>query len=79
MISGIGLLLGVIMAVVLYMLQKQFGIVPIPEGFVVDSYPIELRIGDILTVALTVFIIGSLASWAPAVKASRIAAYIRKE
>ncbi len=79
MISFLGLVIGIGFAVGFYVLQKQFGIVPIPEGFVVDSYPIELRWVDILIVGATVFIIGSLAAYLPARKASRIAAYIRKE
>lgn len=79
MICFLGLVTGVVLAVGFYALQKQFGIVPIPEGFVVDSYPIELRWTDLLIVGITVFIIGTLAAWMPARKASRIAAYIRKE
>ncbi len=79
MISLLGLLIGILLAVGFYLLQKQFGIVPIPEGFVVDSYPIELRWIDILIVGITVLVIGTLASLLPAQKASRIAAYIRKE
>lgn len=79
MISFLGLLIGIVFAVGFYALQKQFGIVPIPEGFVVDSYPIELRWIDILIVGVTVFVIGTLAALLPARKASRIAAYIRKE
>ncbi len=79
MVCFLGLVIGVILAVGFYLAQKQFGIVPIPEGFVVDSYPIELRWIDILIVGITVFIIGTLAAWLPARKASRIAAYIRKE
>jgi len=79
LICFIGLFIGVLLAIVFYLLQKHYGIVPIPEGFVVDSYPIELRWKDILIVGITVFIIGTLASWMPARKASKIAAYIRKE
>lgn len=79
MISFLGLAMGILLAVGFYLLQKQFGIVPIPEGFVVDSYPIELRWIDVLIVGVTVFVIGSLAALLPARKASRIAAYIRKE
>jgi lipoprotein-releasing system permease protein len=79
MICFLGLVIGIILAVGFYVLQKQFGIVPIPEGFVVDSYPIELRWIDILIVGITVFVIGTLAALMPARKASRIAAYIRKE
>ncbi len=79
MISFLGFIIGLLLAIGFYILQKQFGIVPIPEGFVVDSYPIELRWIDILIVGITVFVIGSLAAFLPARKASRIAAYIRKE
>jgi len=79
LICLIGLGIGVLLAVGFYFLQKNYGIVPIPEGFVVDSYPIQLRWIDILIVGVTVFIIGTLASWMPARKASKIAAYIRKE
>src|SRR5688500_7890397 len=79
MICLIGLIIGVMLAILFYYLQKSYGIVPIPEGFVVDSYPIEMRSKDILIVGGTVFIIGTLASWLPARKASRIAADIRKE
>jgi len=79
MICLVGLVIGILLAVGFYGLQKQFGIVPIPEGFVVDSYPIQLRWIDILTVGLTVFVIGTLAAWMPARKASKIAAYIREE
>ncbi len=79
MICLLGLCIGIILAVVFYLLQKNFGIVPIPEGFVVDSYPIDMRWLDIVIVGATVFLIGTLAAWLPARKASRIAAYIRKE
>ena len=79
MICLSGLIIGIILAVCFYGLQKQYGLVPIPEGFVVDSYPIQLRYKDILIVGLTVFLIGTFAAWMPARKASRIAAYIRKE
>jgi lipoprotein-releasing system permease protein len=79
MICLVGLLIGIAIAAGFYILQKQYGIVPIPEGFVVDSYPIEMRWRDVLTVGATVFLIGTLASLLPARKASRIAAYIRKE
>ena len=79
LICLIGLAIGIIIAIGFYYLQKTYGIVPIPEGFVVDSYPIELRWRDIVIVGATVFLIGTLASWLPASKASRIAAYIRKE
>lgn len=79
LICLIGFVFGILIAMGFYYLQKTYGIVPIPEGFVVDSYPIELRWRDLFIVGATVFFIGTLASWLPAKKASKIAAYIRKE
>ncbi|MEO5905417.1 MAG: FtsX-like permease family protein, partial [Saprospiraceae bacterium] len=79
MICLIGLTIGIFIAIGFYLLQKNYGIVPIPEGFVVDSYPIQLRWRDVAIVGVTVLFIGTLASWLPARKASRIAAFIRKE
>jgi len=79
MICGIGWLLGVILALGFYVAQKQFGIVPVPEGFVVESYPIALRWIDVLIVGVTVFTIGTLAAWLPARKAGRLSAYVRGE
>lgn len=79
LICGIGWLAGILLAVGFYVLQKQFGIVPVPEGFVVDRYPIELRWVDVFIVGITVFGIGTLAAWLPARKARRLEAYVRGE
>lgn len=79
MICGVGFLIGVVLAIGIYLLQITIGLVPVPEGFVVDRYPIEMRFTDILIVAATVLVIGSLASWLPARKASEIEAFVRDE
>ncbi len=67
-----GAALGFLFAILLYIAQKSFGIVPIPEGFVVDSYPISLRATDFILVAITVVGLGFMASWLPANLAKRI-------
>ncbi len=79
LLCAVGIFFGLLIALVLYLLQVTYGIVPIPQGFVVDSYPISLRLGDILIVAATVVFIGFLASVLPAIKASRISALVREE
>ncbi|MEK7253959.1 MAG: ABC transporter permease, partial [Bacteroidota bacterium] len=43
LLCTMGLGTGFVVAVGLYFAQKEFGIVPIPEGFVVNSYPISMR------------------------------------
>lgn len=79
LISGIGILIGFTLALVLYSMQKTFGIIPIPEGFVVDTYPASIRLIDFFIVAFTVFVIGLIASLLPSRKAGNIPAYIREE
>lgn len=75
----LGMFIGFTVALILYASQKSFGIVPIPEGFVVNAYPISMRADDFYIVALTVIGIGLLASLPPALKASRISPMIREE
>ncbi len=79
LISGMGILIGIVLALIFYALQKTFGIIPIPEGFVVDSYPTSIRFIDFFIVTVTVLVIGFLASMLPSRKAARIQPYIREE
>ncbi len=75
----LGFGVGLILAVTLYLMQINWGIVPIPEGFVVRAYPIAMRIIDLWAVAAVVFVIGLLASLPAAYRAARIPALIREE
>lgn len=74
-----GLVLGFILAIGLYIVQKTYGIVAIPEGFVVSAYPISMRFWDLLAVTVVVLAIGLLASVPAASRAKRIPALIREE
>ncbi len=75
----LGLVSGFLIAILLYGSQKTFGIVPIPDGFVVDAYPISMRLPDFIIVALTVIAIGIVASIPPALRAARVQALIRED
>jgi len=79
LISGIGLIIGVILALLFYFAQKDFGIIGIPEGFIIDAYPIQLRLMDFVVVTITVFFIGILISLLPAYRAGKIPAFLREE
>ena len=78
LICGLGMLIGFLIAIFIYVLHKQVGIIPIPEGFIIDAYPAKMRIFDFLTVALTVMTIGILASLAPAINAAKIPAIFKE-
>lgn len=63
LISAIGCLLGVLLGVSLVVLQDQYGLIALGQGYAMDAYPVELRFGNVITVFLTVMGIGSLVSW----------------
>jgi lipoprotein-releasing system permease protein len=79
LLSALGLGIGLTLAVLLYLAQKQLDLVSIPGSYVVSAYPISLRWGDVLVVAVTVIGIGLLASVPPALRAVRVPALIREE
>ena len=70
LLSSVGAALGLGLAIGIYVLQKQFGIVRVPEGLVVSAYPIEMRPLDVLVVTVTVLVIGLVASMPAARRAS---------
>ena len=75
----LGMVIGMAIAVLLYFLQKQFGLVPIPVGFAVDSYPISMRPTDFFFVVLAVAVIALLASVLPAQRARRVKTLVNYE
>ncbi len=79
LLTVLGLASGIVLALTLYAVQKTWGIVTIPQGFLVESYPIAMRLADFLPVTITVLSIGLLASLAPAARAVRVPAFLREE
>lgn len=68
MISIGGALLGLILGGAISLLQQEFGIISLGDGsgtFVIDAYPVQIRIFDFIMVFLTVVILGLLAAWYP--------------
>ncbi|HAQ19371.1 MAG TPA: hypothetical protein DCR40_09100 [Prolixibacteraceae bacterium] len=68
MISLAGAIFGLILGILICWVQIEFGILKIPgnEGsFIFSSYPVEIRIGDLLAIFLLVTGIGFLAAWYP--------------
>lgn len=78
LLTLVGMSAGFALALFLYFLQKQFGIIPSP-GFIVDAYPIQIRFLDFIGTAIIVFIVGLIASIGPSLKAASIPAIIRED
>lgn len=74
-----GYMIGIVFALILYWLQQKFNLVTMPGGSIIDSYPIELRFIDFITVFITVIIIATLASILPARRAVSVSAFVKYE
>lgn len=70
LISLIGIGIGFIIALILYYLQKEYGAIGFTDGFLIDAYPVKLKITDFIITTSTVLSIGFLASFLPSKKAS---------
>lgn len=78
LLAGIGLSLGILVAVTLLVLQQAYGFVPLQgQTFLIDHYPVRMVPGDFILVAATVLCIGGVASWFPARKAAAQAFTLR--
>jgi lipoprotein-releasing system permease protein len=76
--GGLGVLSGVIIALIIYWLQINYGLVTIPDGFAVSTYPVALSFFDVLVVSTTVLIIAYAASWPAAYLAKKAHLQLRE-
>jgi lipoprotein-releasing system permease protein len=71
LLATLGVVGGIIVALLLYYLQVTYKLVPIEgQSFLIDYYPVKLVFWDFLLVIGTVLLIGLLASWFPAARAA---------
>ena len=71
LITLIGAGCGILLALLIAWLQINYKLIPLSgESFLIDYYPVTLKIGDLLLVAVTVILIALLASWIPSRKAA---------
>ena len=68
MISFIGTIVGLVLGFVILTLQQHYGLISLGGGngaFIIDAYPVKMKILDFVYVFLTVQFIGMIASWYP--------------
>jgi lipoprotein-releasing system permease protein len=68
MISIGGAMIGLILGAIVSWLQQTFGFIGLGNGggsFVVDAYPVEIRLTDFIYVFITVITIGFISAWYP--------------
>lgn len=66
-ISAAGALAGIVIGLAFCLAQQEFGFISMgsAESFVVNSYPVEVHMNDILTTFVTVLAVGITAVWLP--------------
>lgn len=79
LLTLLGMGIGIVLAIALYFAQKYGNLVTIPDGFLVESYPISMRAADFIPVTITVIGIGFLAALLPARRAAQVPAFLREE
>jgi lipoprotein-releasing system permease protein len=80
LIAFVGGSIGMLLALLIVWLQLQFHLVPLGGGsFLIDYFPVKLRLMDFLLVGATVFVIAIIASWLPSRKAARQSFSLRSE
>jgi lipoprotein-releasing system permease protein len=75
----VGLAIGLVLGLLIYALQQNLGIVRIPEGYIINAYPMKLKPFDLLAATAAVLMIGFLAILPPALASHRVGLEIREE
>ncbi|HKM93387.1 MAG TPA: FtsX-like permease family protein [Prolixibacteraceae bacterium] len=65
LISTIGAVIGLVLGILICLGQIHFGWIEFPGSFAIETYPVELRFVSLLIIAITVLLIGGIASWLP--------------
>jgi len=65
--GGVGILLGAILCAV----QLKFGLIKLSGSFVMDAYPVKMQWTDFALVIATIFVVGLLAAWYPAMRSTK--------
>lgn len=67
LISSVGAVVGIILGLAFCIAQQEYGIITTGggDGYIMDSYPMEVQAGDVAMVFVTVLVTGFMAVWLP--------------
>jgi len=68
LISLLGMVIGLLIGITAVILQQRYGFVPMPGNFAVTSYPVALKVTDILYTVLGVTLVGLAMAFIPSRK-----------
>lgn len=78
-IGIIGIILGFILSLIFYKLQIEYALIKVPADFIVDSYPISIRLMDFVIVSIVVLSIVFLASILPSNRIKEVELIYRED
>jgi lipoprotein-releasing system permease protein len=80
LLAIIGGVSGMLLALLIAILQIKFHLIPLQgASFLIDYFPVRLRLMDFLLVGFTVFIIALIAAWLPSQRAANQELSLRSE
>lgn len=67
LIALLGAVIGLILGIVLCLLQQEFGLISLGGGgqFVVDAYPVRVKVTDLLLILISVVTVSAFSVWMP--------------
>ena len=67
LIALLGAVIGLVLGIVLCLLQQEFGLISLGGGgqFVVDAYPVRVKVTDLILVLVSVVAVSALSVWLP--------------
>jgi lipoprotein-releasing system permease protein len=80
LLAGLGTVIGMFLAFTVAVLQLKYHLIPLGgDSFLIDYFPVKMRVTDFLLVGATVFVIALIASWLPSMKAAGAQFSLRSE
>ena len=61
-----GAVIGIVVGLILCWIQHQFHLIPLPGNFVINHYPVVVKLSDVLLTLLSVAVIGYIMAYIPA-------------
>ena len=59
----VGLCLGLILGIAFCVIHQEFHLIPMPGNFIIDFYPIDLQVKDVINIIFIVYFIGLVTSF----------------
>ncbi len=69
--SLVGGLTGILLGCSICFAQQKFGLIKLGGGFFVDAWPVKIQLADLGLIIVTILTVGLLASWYPAIRATK--------